>query len=138
VCGLALACGAGAVERTAPDTAGTSIADLMSPEELEASGVRSLTSAQRDVLDAWLRVYVAKAVAASQGLEQTIESRIDGDFDGWEGGTTFTLVNGQIWKQIRPGAAYYFALNPKVIVSGGSYRLRINGMAAAVPVRRIK
>lgn len=28
---------------------------------------------------------------------ETIESRIDGDFEGWDGGTTFKLTNGQVY-----------------------------------------
>jgi len=30
-----------------------------------------------------------------------IESRVDGEFEGWDGETIFPLTNGQIWQQVQ-------------------------------------
>src|SRR5690606_4924947 len=38
--------------------------------------------------------------AGETGPAEIIESRIDGEFEGWEGETVFKLLNGQIWQQI--------------------------------------
>jgi hypothetical protein len=34
-------------------------------------------------------------------VSDVVESKIEGEFRGWEGETQYTLVNGQIWKQCR-------------------------------------
>lgn len=120
---------------------------LMSPKELEATGLRSLTSDQIDALSAWLQQYRASAewlaVTAAQGedlvqTDEMIESRIDGEFDGWVGDTIFRLKNGQIWQQVSPSARYMFARDPKVTISAAPHRLRVEGMAIEVVVRRLR
>ena len=32
-------------------------------------------------------------------ISGVIESKINGDFKGWEGETTYELINGQVWQQ---------------------------------------
>ena len=135
---VAAASGAAIVGPTPVARDDAHLVGLMSPAEFDASGLRTLTPDQLHALDRWLRAYVATTIAKSQGVEQTIESRIDGDFDGWDGATIFTLENGQVWQQSEPGAKYHFASRPKVTVSSSSYVLKVDGMAAAVRIRRIK
>lgn len=69
-----------------------------------------------------------------------IESRIVGEFHGWNGGTTFHLANGQTWKQAGPG---YFRINlkkPKVLIKKllFGYVLLVEGYGKEVFVRRIR
>lgn len=118
------------------------IAALMSAEELTATGLNRLTPAERDALGAWLAGYVSGAAAGNsepcEANDQAIESRIAGDFDGWVGDTIFTLQNGQIWQQTSRSARYFFANAPRVVISRAPHRMRVEGMAADVAVRRLR
>ena len=65
-----------------------------------------------------------------------IESRVDGEFKGWEGDTIIKRVNGQIWQQSRPYYHYHYAYTPKVIVysSGGIIKMKVDGVDEAVSI----
>lgn len=69
-----------------------------------------------------------------------IESRIDGDFEGWEGDTVVSLTNGQIWKQTEYHYTYHYAYSPRVVIyrSGGSYKMKVDGVERAISVERLK
>jgi hypothetical protein len=69
-----------------------------------------------------------------------VESRIDGDFEGWEGETIVKLTNGQIWQQDSPHIEIHIAVSPKVVVyrSGGVYKMHIEGTREPVEVKRLK
>jgi hypothetical protein len=54
------------------------IVEVMKPDELDASGTRSLSPLQLKALDDRFRAYLAAASIASQGAQQTYETRIDG------------------------------------------------------------
>lgn len=56
-----------------------------------------------------------KAVAVEQ-LTNVIESKIDGEFDGFNFGTIFKLMNGTVWKQTDYKYWYKYAYNPRCIV----------------------
>ncbi|MDB6127076.1 MAG: hypothetical protein JWM35_972 [Verrucomicrobia bacterium] len=67
-----------------------------------------------------------------------IESRIAGDFQGWDGHTIFTLENGQHWK-VANGGGYYSPTiaNPKVKISAaalGGFWLKVEGVNQRVKV----
>jgi hypothetical protein len=66
-----------------------------------------------------------------------IESRIDGEFEGWEGETIVKLMNGQIWLQTE--YHYHYAYMPEVLIysSGSGYKMKVDGVNRAVGVRRI-
>lgn len=67
-----------------------------------------------------------------------IESRIDGEFKGWEGETIYRLVNGQVWQQSSYKYQYKYAYMPQVIVYevGGGYKMLVAGTMANV--RRVR
>lgn len=68
-----------------------------------------------------------------------IESRINGNFEGWSGDTQFQLQNGQVWKQSAYTYWYHYAYAPEVIVyeSGAGYILRLaDDDSHSVHVRR--
>jgi hypothetical protein len=69
-----------------------------------------------------------------------IESRIDGEFTGWDGETLFKLQNGQIWQQSSYNYVYHYAYSPEVLIypSGGRYKMRVEGVDQAVWVQRLK
>lgn len=66
---------------------------------------------------------------------QLIESKIDGEFTGWDGETIFKLMNGQIWQQVNYSYVYRYIYAPNVIILpiGGGYELHVEGLD-----RRIK
>lgn len=69
-----------------------------------------------------------------------IESKIDGEFSGWEGETIFKLQNGQIWQQSSYAYEYKYAYSPKVLIfkSGSGYEMRVDGVAGGISVTRLK
>ncbi len=69
-----------------------------------------------------------------------IETRIDGNFDGWEGETIFKMQNGTIWQQASYAYKYHFAYSPKVLIyakSNGTY-LKVDGVNDEIRVKKIK
>jgi hypothetical protein len=92
---------------------------VMSPEELTATGVSTLTQAQRKELDRWLARYTGVLLAETKksgSCDPAIETQIDGDFEGWEGETVYKLRNGQIWQQSSYHYHYHYAYAPDVTI----------------------
>jgi hypothetical protein len=74
--------------------------------------------------------------------QESMESTIDGEFNGWRGDTVFRLANGTVWQQVdgerlvvgRP------EMNPEVTIERGyfGYRMRVEGHNRRVQVRRVE
>ena len=77
--------------------------------------------------------------AGSSGVT-VIESKIDGDSEGFEGDTIFKLMNGQIWQQIDGKYKYKYKFMPKVTIisSGNSGKMSIEGIDTTIRVMRIR
>ena len=73
-------------------------------------------------------------------VDDFIESRIDGVFNGWDGKTVFRLVNGQVWQQSVYAYHYQHAYRPEVLLylSKGGWKLKVDGVHEAVDVAKIK
>jgi hypothetical protein len=71
---------------------------------------------------------------------KVIESRIDGDFNGFEHGNIYKLTNGQIWEQTEFRISVRVRVNPAVtiIASGGGYKMLVEGINESVEVKRLK
>lgn len=69
-----------------------------------------------------------------------IESKIDGDFEGWEGETIFKLLNGQIWQQVEFAFHYHYSFMPDVIIypSGSGFKMKVEGVDGAIGVVRLR
>jgi len=63
-----------------------------------------------------------------------IESRIDGEFKGWEGESVYKLVNGQEWQQSSYKYQYKYSYMPQVIVyeARSGYKMLVAGTTANV------
>jgi len=151
ICGLLLflmllASGSGAAAQD-----GIDVRKLMTAEELRATGVSGLSEAQLEQLNAWLTRFALRviSVAQAQGVSPgaslatpaVVESKIDGDFECWEGETIFKLMNGQIWQQTQYAYRYCYKFMPKVtIVRGqnGVYRMYVEGVDGSIAVTRIR
>ncbi|MBN2463855.1 MAG: hypothetical protein JXB43_09700 [Dehalococcoidia bacterium] len=85
-------------------------------------------------------IIASSAPAVSPAGLQAIESRIDGEFQGWDGETIFRLMNGQIWQQAEYSYLYHYAYMPRVTifsVSGG-YKMQVEGINKAIRVQRLR
>jgi hypothetical protein len=69
-----------------------------------------------------------------------IESRIDGDFEGWDGDTVFKLTNGQIWQQVSYDYTYHYAFMPEVLIfkTTEGYKMKVGGIHETIYVKRLK
>ena len=145
-----------------------SIEDLMTRDELRATGIDDLSPNQIEALNEWLLRFrdgeVSQAITeapASTDLNRintaaapqvpdvypppresvTINSRIDGEFNGWTGRTRFTLQNGQVWEQ-RRGRRWKITLdNPEVRLSQnfmGAWEMEVISEDRSIGVRRIR
>lgn len=77
--------------------------------------------------------------ASSAPSVGVIESKIDGDFNGWEGETIYKLTNGQVWQQASYTYTYSYSFMPKVLIykDGGKYFMQV-GDKKAVHVKRLR
>lgn len=79
------------------------------------------------------------SVTAPAPSGSVIESRIDGEFEGWSGNTIFKLKNGQIWKQDQYAYTYSYAYDPSVIIYDTStgWVMSVESLSEVVHVKRI-
>ncbi len=77
---------------------------------------------------------------ASPSDSQLFESRIEGEFNGWDGNTIVKLANGQIWEQVDYHYEYRYAYRPKVLVykTGNIHRMQVERTRKPVRVRPIR
>ena len=72
---------------------------------------------------------------------ETMESRIDGHFEGWYPGSRIQLANGSVWQVTDNSSRFANLDNPRVTVRRGalgSFFLDIDGVNPAPRVRRIQ
>jgi hypothetical protein len=90
------------------------IEQRLSPEQMHATGLDTLSPEQLQQLNLVLRGDAAKAAASAKpaapaqsngfllGLDvEPIHSRLKGTIDGWQPGTVFELENGQKWQVLK-------------------------------------
>ena len=113
------------------------------PWSVESKVVVSNTSGQAEEsladLERKLAETVAKFAPAGDGPD-LIESRIEGEFEGWDGETIFKLANGQIWQQVSFAFTYHYAFRPKVTIikTHGAYKMVVHGVSRTIYVNRLK
>ncbi|NIW23919.1 MAG: hypothetical protein GWN29_04770 [Gammaproteobacteria bacterium] len=102
-------------------------------EELPAAGI------PQDINE---DAFGAELIGGREALgPDEIQSRLIGEFTGWRGNTTFTLENGQTWRQAEGGRLVFRADAPLITIrrgAFGSYRLTVEGVNRAVRVRRVE
>jgi hypothetical protein len=83
-----------------------------------------------------------KDVPSKEAEPQSIESTIEGNFDGWEPGAQIRLANGQVWRVVDGSSAVLPGMkNPKVRVARnaiGTLFLEIDGTNNSPKVRRVR
>jgi hypothetical protein len=100
------------------------------------------------VIDAQ-RLFPGEANASAPPADLTVvESRMVGNFTGWDGDTIFTLMNGQKWQQaprsFRPSSPHQAYVGqhiyePKVLIIpiNGTYELFVEGLDQRTRVQRL-
>jgi len=150
-----IACAAPAFAQSMPP-----IEQQMSQEEFKAAGLDKLSPDELARLNTWLGRTIttettkAAAVAkqavveenrgfATFGSDEPIVSRIAGRFDGFHEGRTYTLENGQVWKQLEAASlegvhvdSPEVTIKPAVI--GNAWYLQVKGYNTRAKVQRIK
>ena len=72
-------------------------------------------------------------------MELKYDSRIYGDFEGWDGDAVFELINGTKWQQTKHKYKYKYKYQPvaKIWKDGSRYFLEVDGMPDMIQVRRL-
>jgi hypothetical protein len=142
----------------------------MSAEDYETAGLMKLSNEERAELDKFLRGFLSSSNepaaknATSQPAEEAvkeqkattqpveepvkeqkaaaevIQSRIVGPFTGYDGHSTFTLENGQVWTQSQPDSAVFKKVDsPPVLILKDTvgYRMYIAG-GSDIRVQKVK
>jgi len=115
----------------------------MTQSEFQASGLSKLSPEELESLNTWFSSFAVKLYTqlnTTPTSGSVIESRIDGDFSGWDGDTIFKLDNGQIWQQESYAYTYHYAYHPKILIykSEGSYKMKVDGVDSTITVKRLK
>ena len=71
-------------------------------------------------------------------IQDVIESRIEGEFEGWEGESIYKLTNGQVWKQSRYKYEYRYAYRPEALIYHTSYGYKMKVAGTITDVERVK
>ena len=74
--------------------------------------------------------------SVNSGSSKVIESRIDGEFEGYEYGNLYRLINGQIWEQISAKYRYRYKYSPRVIIIGN--KMQVDGMSDSITVQQLR
>ena len=119
------------------------IEKLMSSSEFKTCGLNKLSNIELKKLNEWLLSYTLSVMTFSSDISSpdVIESRIEGDFEGWEGDTIFILANGQIWQQVSYDYEYHYAYRPEVTIiktNNNRYMMIVEGMDEKIYVERLK
>jgi hypothetical protein len=150
LCAGALMLGLTTITAEAHGQTAPAVLQTMSVVEQRATGVDRLTAAERARLEEWitrLSTNVAQLAASSACqmaptpvVTTALESRIAGDFTGWDGATVFYLENGQVWQQTSFDRLAVYIPRPRVsfISSGTGWRMSVEGLGPTVPVRRVR
>ena len=131
--------------------ANVSVLSLMSAEQAAAAGLTKLSPAELRALSSWVRTHslqvaeLARTAAlnpepAPSANPSMMETRMAGDFTGWDGGSVFEFANGQVWRQTSFGTVHQFLRSPKVtlVATGSGWRMQVDGVPQSIQVKRIR
>lgn len=84
--------------------------------------------------------FVSEIEGATSFTGSVYKTKIDGDFNGWEGETLFKMMDGSIWQQSSYAYTYHYAFMPDVIIysKGGSYFMKVEDVEDEIKVRKIR
>jgi hypothetical protein len=93
-----------------------------------------------DGVNETINVVIVNKIKSSNTNTQAIETRIDGEFEGWEGETIFKMMNGQIWQQSSFAYMYHYAYSPEVIIykTSTGHVMKVDGVNETINVTKLK
>lgn len=143
-----------------PALAAPPIQQQMSPEEFRAAGLDKLTPEELARLNTWLgrtlEVETARAATEAKkrveddnrgflnfGSSEPIRSSIAGEFRGFGSGRSYTLANGQVWRQTDDASLAGVRLtDPAVVITpslvGNVWYMAVGRYGTRAKVVRIK
>ncbi|MBS1648093.1 MAG: hypothetical protein JSR09_00145 [Bacteroidetes bacterium] len=67
------------------------------------------------------------------------DSQLKGNFSGWTGSTSFSLMNGEVWVQDEPGIKNANIYQPKVLIyrTPDGYRMKMEGVTELLLVKKV-
>jgi len=82
----------------------------------------------------YIQVDGQNKIVAVRQITNVIKSKINGEFKGWNGETTYKLVNGQVWQQSAYKYEYKYAYMPDALIydPGGGHVMLVEGTKAKV------
>lgn len=128
----------------------------MSPEEFKATGLDKLSAEELARLNSWLgrKIDTAAEEATKKvkdenrgffhfGSDEPVVARLQGEFRGFARGRTYTLDNGQVWRQTDTAELVGARLsNPEVRINpsvmGNAWYLSVKGFNTRAKVERVK
>src|SRR6185437_7536651 len=129
----------------------SSLEERMSAADFKAAGLDKLTPQELQSLDNWLRTHEQTKMVSASGQpvfypenqpRDKFDTHLVGHFNGWAGQTTFTLDNGQVWKQAESGTYSCPDVdNPEVTIKPmilGSWLMYVQGCNQSLRVERVK
>lgn len=143
-----------------PALAAPPIQQQMSPEEFRAAGLDKLSAEELARLNAWLgrtlEVESEKAATLAKkrveddnrgflnfGSSEPIRSSIAGEFRGFGNGRSYTLANGQVWRQNDDASLAGVRLTDPVVVItpsmvGNAWYMTVGRYNTRAKVTRVK
>ncbi|MBI2813262.1 MAG: hypothetical protein HYX71_03150 [Opitutae bacterium] len=117
-------------------------AQAQAKAEAIAAVQQAREQARADAKSEARRQKVENAGLAARDDDETIRTRISGDFRGWTGHTAFPLENGQVWQQTDKESRFFPKMvNPEVELvpsKWGGWKLTVVKEGLWVKVKRIK
>lgn len=111
-------------------------------EEAKAEAKEAARKARDDAKEEARKKKIANAGLAARDDDEVIKTRILGRFRGWDGHTTFTLENGQVWQQSNPDMKFFPGLvDPEVeLIPGGwaGWKLMVVSEGLWCKVKRVQ
>jgi hypothetical protein len=134
-------------------SAQSQLRETMGAERFEAAGLQKLSPAELAKLEEWIEgrkkfaaahatyaAHIECKKAAREPELNLVQTRIDGEFKGWDGETVFVLQNGQVWRQATYSYHYHYAYSPKVTIVRGDegWVMQVEGVERSLKVVRVR
>lgn len=86
----------------------------------------------------YIQVVGQAEIVPVREASNVIESKINGEFNGWEGETKYELTNGQVWKQADSKYKYKYAYMPSAVIYETTSGMIMEVEGLRVKVERVK
>lgn len=131
-----------AAQQAALDAAASDFAREGARKNIETAIARAREEAKAEVAAEQKKQKVANAGLAVRDDDESIRTRIAGDFRGWTGNTVFKLENGQVWQQTDKQDRFFPKMvNPDVELTPNKlfgWKLTLLAEGLSIRVKRVQ